>query len=332
MEEVSVGREPTRAKSRTGIEWTDRTWNPVVGCTKVSQGCKLCYAKTIHDMRHAAILAGKKMAPQYSVPFEQIQLRPERLKRPLSWQDPSLIFVNSVSDLFHEDVPREYIVQVFAVMALADRHTFQVLTKRPDRMREIVNDPGFIDAVLDAAEAYWTLTGRDGDIEEWNPWVIENWPLQHIWLGTSVENQLAADLRIPELLATNAAVRWLSMEPLLEDVNLRAYARHLDWIVVGGESGTKKQSPRPMHPAWALSIRDQAVAAGVPFLFKQWGDYANETVAGTEPVLAELKPNQSVAWGDGATNHIRFTRVGKKRAGRLLGGRLWNQYPERVAA
>src|SRR4051812_18556853 len=118
----------------TGIEWTDATWNPVVGCTKVSQGCKHCYAKTIHDLRHKAHLAGKAVAPQYAQPFETVQLKPERLTAPLGWRQPKRIFVNSVSDLFHDDVPIEYIASVWAVMALARRHTFQILTKRPARM------------------------------------------------------------------------------------------------------------------------------------------------------------------------------------------------------
>jgi protein gp37 len=262
---------------RTKIEWTrgadgsdGYTWNPVVGCTKVSQGCKLCYAKTIHDMRHKAFLAGKAVAPQYSMPFEMVQLMPDRLTWPLSLRQPSRIFVNSVSDLFHEDVPDEFIDQVFAVMALADRHTFQVLTKRP------------------------------------------KWPLPNVWLGTSVEDQKAADERIPLLIETPAAIRFLSIEPLLGPVDLTDVRRHdgwrinaltgeeflpgeivsghlgkIDWVIAGGESGSSKQSPRPMHPDWARSLRDQCVAAGVPFLFKQWGEWGgldNDGIGGNEEV------------------------------------------------
>lgn len=125
----------------TGIQWTDETWNPVVGCNQVSAGCDNCYAKTLHDKRHRAFLAGKNVAPQYAFPFELVQLKPERLSDPLGWRAPRRVFVNSVSDLFHKDVPDEYIDQVFAVMALTTRHTFQILTKRAGRMRSYINDP-----------------------------------------------------------------------------------------------------------------------------------------------------------------------------------------------
>lgn len=314
---------------RTGIEWTDRTWNPVVGCTKVSQGCKLCYAKTLHDMRHKARLEGKAIAPQYAQPFETVQLMPDRLGWPLSLRQPSRIFVNSVSDLFHDDVPDEFIVRVFATMAVARHHVFQILTKRPERMQGLLNNPDF------AVELCKTIRSvqKDRDIK----WMT--WPLPNVWLGVSVEHQAAAEERIPHLLHAPAAVRFLSCEPLLGPVDLlrladdevgavwNALEMGIGWVIVGGESGLARQDPRPMHPDWATSLRDQCVAAGVPFLFKQWGDFANEVVEGTEPDLRELAANQLVACGDGMTNHVRFTRVGKKRAGRELDGRTWDQYP-----
>jgi protein gp37 len=303
--------------SRSAIEWTEETWNPVVGCTKVSQGCKHCYAKTLHDKRHVAALAGKMVAPQYAQPFEVVQLMGERLTKPLKKQQPTVYFVNSVSDLFHEDIPLEYIATVFAVMAATQRHTYQVLTKRPARARE------FFD---------WFPTHYTGPRRAQAPWDSDDlekrlkaapetvWPLRNVWLGVSVENQKAADERIPLLLSTPAAVRWLSMEPLLGTVRIAEYLPNplwndlpswrtptLDWIVVGGESG---DGARPMHPRWARDIRDECRVGSVPFFFKQWGDWA---------------PTGSMP------NYVVMERVGKKAAGRQLDGREWNEYPRELA-
>src|SRR6185436_14420816 len=133
--------------AKSNIEWTDATWNPVVGCEKVSQGCKFCYAKTVHDRRYKAFLEGKAVAPQYRVPFETVQLKPERLTLPLSWRAPRRIFVNSVSDLFHDGVPDDFIDRVFAVMAVSRRHTFQILTKRAQRMQAYLSAPGRLDDI-----------------------------------------------------------------------------------------------------------------------------------------------------------------------------------------
>ena len=264
----------------TGIEWTDRTWNPVVGCTKVSPGCKNCYAKTLHDQRHKAFHEGKAVPSQYKEPFETVQLMPHRLTEPLSWRKPQRIFVNSVSDLFHEDVPFAFLDQVFTTMAGAKRHTFQILTKRPERMEEYIG-----------------IRWGDGKLE----------PLPNVWLGTSVENQAAADERIPHLLATPAAVRFLSCEPLLGPINLTrlwlpdrsGYWNALDgrltvkatgvngnsdfwvttekpitgsvgWAIAGGESGP---GARPMEIEWPRSLLAQCKAAGVAFFMKQLGAF-----------------------------------------------------------
>lgn len=258
---------------KTRIEWTDATWNPVTGCTKVSEGCDHCYAETI-----AHRFAGTAAYPNG---FD-VTLRPERLDQPLRWRRPRRIFVNSMSDLFHKDVPDEYIARVFAVMALAPQHTFQVLTKRPGRMRSLFTSVDF-----------WRTVGYICD-DAGNPDVAPDrlHPAPNVWLGVSVENQKWADVRIPELLATPAAVRFLSCEPLLGPVDLAPWlwegvkqptdygtgveydvapSYALDWVIVGGESGA---GARPMHPAWARSLRDQCTAAGVPFLFKQWGEWA----------------------------------------------------------
>lgn len=311
---------------RSKIEWTDATWGPVTGCTKVSEGCDHCYAETI-----AHRFAGTKAYPNG---FE-VTLRPERLDQPLRWQRPRRVFVNSMSDLFHKDVPDEYIARVFAVMALARQHTFQVLTKRPGRMRSLLSSEEFESAVFLATE---------GRFEGYFPW-----PLPNVWLGTSVENQKWADVRIPLLLDTPAAVRFLSCEPLLGPVQLDfiryfdadAYCRGcsgllspkhepscgtepgehsgIDWVIMGGESGPHA---RPMHPDWARSLRNQCVSAGVAFHFKQWGEWLTRPAGiGWD---AERPPREVRHFEDG----LAVGRVGKKAAGRLLDGRTWDEYPE----
>jgi protein gp37 len=287
--------EAQSVSAKTGIQWTDATWNPVVGCTKVSQGCKHCYAKTIHDLRHKAFLAGKKVAAQYAHPFETVQLKPERLTAPLSWRKPRRIFVNSVSDLFHDDVPFEFIAQVFAVMSLAERHTFQILTKRPERML------AFFAWVASEGERLKDLPTHDawdgtnvvthhacqvnlGDAFDRALSAVADdfppaWPLENVWLGVSVENQAAADERIPLLVKTPAAVRFLSCEPLLGPVDLKGSLRKLmwrtgesplwiDWVIIGGESG---KDARTFYLEWAESLIDQCRAASVPPFVKQIG-------------------------------------------------------------
>ena len=228
----------------TGIEWTNETWNPVTGCAKVSQGCKNCYAEGVAHRFWA-----KQYPPVGGRPrrFTDVQCHPDRLDEPLRWRKPRRVFVNSMSDLFHDDVPDEFIGQVFAVMGRAPQHTFQVLTKRPERMRR-----------------FCAWTARTG-----NP------PLTNVWLGVSVEDQRASDERIPLLLQTPAAVRVLSCEPLLgplefSDVTRRSDAVHqlgkpaldgIGWVIVGGESGP---AARPCDVAWVRSIVEQCRAAGGP--------------------------------------------------------------------
>lgn len=305
---------------RSAIEWTDATWNPVTGCSKVSPGCAHCYAETLALTRLAGRpgYGGKPWVPENAA--DNVVLRPERLRLPLTWREPRRIFVNSMSDLFHELVPIEYVARVFDVMASATlvcehrrwddhdaecwtgpRHTFQVLTKRPERMRHVIEELPHHVAERWRGDSTIAIAMEVGD-----------WPLPNVWLGTSVENQTWADRRIPELLATPAAVRFLSCEPLLGPLDLgvglrvswqcsgcrRYYSgRHretcpdcgavgywtgshafnrpdgqtgpgIDWVIVGGESGPEH---RPVDPAWVRSVRDQCQATGVPFLFKQWG-------------------------------------------------------------
>jgi protein gp37 len=338
---------------RTGIEWTDATWNPVWGCTPVSPGCDHCYAETLVNGRLAHLHPGG---------FGVVRLRPEQLDKPLRWQRPRRIFVNSMSDLFHDDIPDEYIAQVFAVMALAPQHTFQVLTKRHGRMRSLLNSLSFrirVDSMeyqmavglatdqsgdqlpVDQTRAHASRESRrlpDGSIPP-------RWPLPNVWLGVSVETQQWADIRIPALLDTPAAVRFLSCEPLLGPVELEFihyYDAHcggcsgilspahepscgvepgkhwgIDWVIAGGESG---RAARPMSLAWARSLRDQCKAAGVPFLFKQWGEWAPDSTYDDRGQLVEAQTDESM------------TRIGKKAAGRELDGRTWDEFPQAVTA
>lgn len=235
----------------SSIEWTDATWNPVRGCTKVSPGCKHCYAQTFAE-RWRGI-------PGH--PYEQgfdLRLVPEKLLDPLRWKRPRRVFVNSMSDLFQEAVPVSFARAVIQVMRLANWHTFQVLTKRAERMKDLVE--GHEDLSI----------------------------LDHIWLGVSVEDRRYGLPRIDHLRETRAAVRFLSIEPLLEDLGT-IDLRGIDWVIVGGESGP---GARPMDPDWVVSIRRQCEAAGVPFFFKQWGG------------------------------------VRKSQAGRELEGRTYDEFPE----
>ena len=231
---------------RSGIEWTESTWNPVTGCTKISPGCTHCYAE-----RMAARLQAMG-AYQYRNGF-RVTLQPQALELPLSWKRPQLIFVNSMSDLFHSEVPLEYIQRVFAVMKKAHWHRFQVLTKRADRLEMVSPEL--------------------------------SWPV-NVWMGVSVEAQ-AQVWRIDHLRKTDAAVKFLSLEPLigpLPDLQLSG----IDWAIVGGESGP---GARPMDPAWAMDIRDQCSAAGVPFFLKQMGSaWAKEEVVHGKTVRSQGDP------------------------------------------
>ena len=217
--------------SQSKIEWTDATWNPVRGCTKISPGCKNCYAKTFAE-RWRGI-------PGH--PFEfgfDLRLVPDKLADPLKWASSKMIFVNSMSDLFHEDVPDDYIGQVGRVMAAADWHVYQVLTKRPKRLLQALRGP-----------------------------LKQQATLQHIWWGVSVEDKKHGLPRVEMLRKSNAAVKFLSVEPLLEDLG-DFDLTGIDWVIVGGESGP---GARPIKEEWVLRIRDLCAKAGVPFFFKQWG-------------------------------------------------------------
>ena len=238
----------------SAIEWTDATWNPVRGCTKISDGCKHCYAETFAERFRG--VAGH--------PYEQgfdLRLVPEKLAEPFRWRSSKMIFVNSMSDLFHENIPNDYVKAVAEVMVKADWHTYQVLTKRGDRLRELLNT-----SLRFAAQA------------------------RHIWWGVSVENKKYGLPRLDQLRNSYAGVRFLSLEPLLEDLG-RLNLKGIDWAIVGGESGP---GARPMKKEWVISLRDQCKRGGVPFFFKQWGG------------------------------------VRKSAAGRRLDGKTYDEFPKRI--
>lgn len=301
----------------TKIEWTDEVWNPTTGCDRISPGCLNCYALTM-----AKRLKGMGQAkyqtdgdPRTSGPGFGVAVHPDSLTEPLRWKKPRKVFVNSMSDLFHARVPREFLARVFAVMAATPQHTYQVLTKRPDRAARILTDlctcgNGCVPGTHFRSEMEWAATSHSPTYVpglEHGIYHRSGWPLPNVWIGTSVENQKYADLRIPALLNTPAAVRFLSCEPLLGPVDLwgplvpgrgrpkltywldgrpgwgpeqtddrgcvfqgMAVGPRIDWVIVGGESGPRA---RAMHPQWARTIRDQCEHSGVPFFFKQWGEW-----------------------------------------------------------
>lgn len=246
---------------KTAIEWTDTTWNPVLGCTEISPGCDNCYARKIAERFEGTL----------GHPFEngfQLSLRHNRLLDPLSWRKPRRVFVNSMSDLFHKEVPHSFLDQVFDTMERADWHVFQVLTKRSPILRTYVN------------ERYTRVVAPP-----------------HIWLGVSIENRRALS-RLPHLRQTNASVRFVSFEPLLEDLGEIDLAG-IHWAIVGGESGL---GSRPMREEWVDSIYTQCHRQSVPFFFKQWG-----------------------AWG------VDGVRRSKKSNGRAFKGGIWNEMPTIVS-
>lgn len=304
--------------SATKIEWTERTWNTTGGCTRASAGCDHCYAAVMSRRLHAIAL--DKEAKGEAVPAKlakyigvavlngqgvaafngKINLDWEALQEPFKWRKPQMVFVNSMSDTFHRDVPDTFLNATFKVIAQTPHITYQVLTKRPDR-------------ALEYQREYWP----------------EGLP-RNVWLMTSTENQQTYDERVPYLVQVKAAVRGLSMEPLLGHVELgllgtlpsnissqyALFADKIHWVIAGGESG---RNARPMHPDWARSVRDQCVEADVPFFFKQHGAWWPGEFGRLYP------PNHKVVdFADGQ----QMVNIGKKEAGRLLDGREWSQYPE----
>jgi protein gp37 len=402
---------------RSKIEWTDSTWNPIrarnretgkVGhfCEHASDGCRNCYAERLQPRFGNPI----RYAHQDRAKVE-IYLDEEALLQPLRWKKPRMIFPCSMTDLFGEWVPDEWLDKIFAITALCPQHIFQVLTKRSARMRAYMTGErdrriarSCVDLLIErkvAPDNKWPVESI-GDVDLPDDIKIRTWPLPNVWLGISAEDQKTADLRVPDMLATPAAIRWVSAEPLLSGVDFEPWLpwpetdiHHdhpevngrfwgcqecdaegprcdcpkgkafyqcdegprdahgcpewvgakritIDWIVAGGESGRKT---RPMHPDWARSIRDQCAAAGVPFLFKQWGEWIDAD-AWLAQLLGEVlvdgrKAGAPLNFSDAAgvagigahryEHHSDGTtsiRVGKRAAGRLLDGGLHDAYPQ----
>ena len=352
----------------TKIEWTEATWNPITGCSLASPGCTNCYAMQLagtrlkHSPSRKGLTQPSKAGPVWT---GEVRFNEHELTHPLRWKRPRPIFVCAHGDLFHESVPDAWIDRIFAVMALCPQHTFQVLTKRSARMREYLARRG----ASPSLPSHEIMAEMDGISRA--KWPDLQWPLPNVWLGVSVEDQQRADERIPDLLATPAAVRWISAEPLLgpvdlnrireefdgglgvkwesaldgkrfspwvgddEDPMIPGFAK-LDWVVVGGESGSKA---RPMHPDWARALRDQCAAADVPFFFKQWGEWApgvsiDGHVTRTEATadwlndrwaFEEITPRMASELH--TDDEPLLWRCGKKRANRYLDSALHDGMP-----
>ena len=340
------------------IEWTERTWNPIAGCSVISPGCTNCYAMTMAariermqpGLHYDGLTQPSKAGPVWTA---KIGFSESILLQPLRRRKPTMYFVNSMSDLFHEGVSDDVIDRVFAVMAMTPQHTYQVLTKRPDRMREYLN-------TTDRALIIWIkmniIIGSDRRFIAMTGTKKPALPLPNVWLGVSAEDQKRADDRIPHLLATPAAVRFVSAEPLLGSVSLsririapdhhtiidalNGYAHsdnwsgsghertRLNWIIVGGESG---KGARPMHPDWVRSIRDQCAAASTAFFFKQWGEWFPRSEWEGNPDMI-LPDDECAEWP--SSNNLRHMageilhRVGKRRADRKLDGVIHDAMPE----
>jgi protein gp37 len=380
---------------KSGIEWTDATWTVVQGCDPVSPGCEHCYVPRLLRRLEAnpnpkaaaprgLVEAHTNAAGKTRLRFTgEVALREDRLTWPLQWRAPRMIFVPSHGDIFHKDVPDEFIDRILAVMALCPQHRFQVLTKRAERMREYFGNVRVAYRIWRRAD----VIACELNLPEHHPsnkylsagGARATIPLPNVWLGVSAERQQEADERIPHLLQTPAAIRFVSAEPLLGPIdllNLRpggghlntltgrateapgdiqsktVVGPHLDWVIVGGESGP---SARPMHPDWARGLRDQCAAAGVAFFFKQWGEYlpvgqylpGYGKVHGATAVkpgrmklhyggTSQQEPQHAFAErgvGIASTGDGRLAfRVGKKAAGRMLDGREHNEFPVAAAS
>lgn len=342
---------------KTKIEWADATVNAINGCSVLSPGCTNCYAMKLagtrlkHHSSRAGLTTDSKAGPVWT---GEVRLNETALLQPLRWKAPRRIFWNAHGDLFHEAVPDEWIDRVFAVCALTPQHQHLILTKRSARMREYFGERDTTqpaNAITAAAfEMNCAVSGYRGQGG------LAVWPLPNVWLGVSVEDQTRADQRIPDLLATPAAVRFISAEPLLGPVDLR-HVKHptvggafvdslrgeewappdpkfnisvnmgpANWTPEAGPSriawvivgGESGAHARPMHPEWARSLRDQCAAAAVPFFFKQWGEYFSSATG-----FAASSDRLTYNWPSGGV----ALRVGKKIAGRLLDGREWSEFP-----
>lgn len=301
------------------IEWTDSTWNPVVGCSAVSPGCDHCYAarEASGRLRHLPAYAGLAEGGVFT---GEVRLLDHRLMDPLHWARPRRVFVNSMSDLFHPSVPQSFRLDIWQVMGAAQRHQFQILTKRPAAMSSFARRLAWVmppETNVTTGEPYLVPLQSVGIGE----------PLPNVWLGTSIESDRYT-WRANWLRLTPAAVRFLSLEPLLGPLPSLDLTG-VDWVIVGGESGP---GARPMHPDWARDIRDRCVAAGIPFLFKQWGEWTptapllGDAILGVDGTLYRQESMLDIPV-EARRQAYSMKRVGKKAAGRLLDGRTWDEYP-----
>ncbi len=314
------------------ILWTDQTWNPIIGCSKVSPGCDNCWAERM-AARQAAMACGSlnfmtkgimtdaqkaytKVAKLWHDPNDErtywkgwngkTEFVESPLQKPLHWKKPRMIFVCSMGDLFHESVRFSWIEKVMSVIEECPQHTFQVLTKRPHIMAE-----------------YFNGLGKGFELS----------CLHNLWLGVTAENQEQADIRIPILLQIPAAKRFVFVEPMLGEIKLPYYLTDystgsctlLDWVICGGESGP---GARPIHPDWARGLRDQCKEAGVPFMFKQWGEWGNCTSSVTCRSCDVIDRKRRFEWKCANYKTLCSIKVGKKKAGRLLDGVEHNEFPE----
>jgi len=324
------------------IEWTDETWNPVIGCSHISAGCENCYAEKmairLMNMECRGYI-NKDVVRNSTGWTGKTAFVESALHKPLHWRKPRRIFVCSMGDLFHDSVPFEWVDQVLAIAWQCPQHTFQILTKRPKRMAQYFSPENLRYSARKIADLLPPGTFGTFDCDM-------NWPMENLWLGVTAENQKTADYRIPELLLIPAAVRFVSVEPMLGPVDLRrldydkgvigidslagtcgvyqldnAECPRLDWVICGGESGP---GARPMDPDWVRSLRDQCGEAETPFFFKQWGHWCH----------LEQMPDDTFAQIDASDNsptapsdYKKPWGIGKKAAGKELDGQIWHQFP-----
>jgi protein gp37 len=337
--------------NRTNIEWADATWNPVTGCTPISPGCENCYAR-----RMAHRLRGRYGYPT-DEPF-RVTVHQDRLLEPLARRRPRRVFVCSMGDLFHADVPSHTIDEILAVAFLCPHQTFMVLTKRLRRMADHLNDRSAagkiqVAAAMLAGQIKTAGVGRDEARERIATWFLDHpldWPLRNVWLGATMEDQATAQERMDNLLATPAALRFISYEPALGPLDwVRPAAeyfrrrgascgwpaklagdreRGIGWVIAGGETGP---GARPAYPRWFRSVRDQCVGAGVPFFFKGWGEWSRAEYGHRR---AMVDPNgwrsdvcARCVYGSDHPEALMLWRVGRRRAGRILDGLTWNGFP-----
>lgn len=361
---------------KSKIEWTDSSWNPTTGCNQIFEGCRNCYSK-----RDWVRFSKNPKTIYFGRTFSDVQCHYDRLEIPLRWKKPRRIFVNSMSDLFHEKVDFEFLDYVFAtILACAHfgmKHTFQILTKRPERMREyfmsrtpvehlkawakaadgriIMDNPDvFFSESMEGVTCHdWDEHGNNSSGSEYKPWgyISKLWPLPNVWIGVTVCTQADADSNIPVLLETPAAARFLSIEPMLQPIDLKLHLSGevmpsdqqpfterndlLELVILGGETGPKA---RPMHPDWPRSIRDQCQQAGVGFFFKAWGEWAPCFAGDWHGLGLVGKPKQLAISPSGEScggflgqeysdqkekeGWRPIQRIGKKAAGRLLDGAI----------